>query len=109
MLIQSSGHEVVTALYMGWDELKNGALLRRAGVGGVEVLLTGDRSLVHEQNLSGLKIAIVVLSTNNWAILRNHVPKILAAIDAASPGTFQAIDCGRFSRKKTRPARPCDE
>ena len=38
-------HEVVTAAYMGWARLKNGALLRVAEDNGIDVLLTGDQTL----------------------------------------------------------------
>ena len=92
-----SKHEIATASYMGWSELKNGELLRVAEENGIEVFVTGDKSLVDEQNLTGRQLAIVALSTNN--IVKDHVPEILAAIDSALPGSFQAVDCGTFSRK----------
>jgi hypothetical protein len=31
---------------------------------------------------------------------KHHLPLIVAAIDNALPGGFQAIDCGTFTRKK---------
>lgn len=93
-------HEVVTASYMGWAELKNGELLRMAEANGIDIFITGDRSLVDEQNLSGRRLAIVALSANNWPIVKNHVPRILTAIDSASPGSLQEVNCGTFSRKK---------
>jgi hypothetical protein len=46
------------------------------------------------------RLAIVALSTNNWPLVKNHVPQILAAIDSALPGSFQTVECGTFSRKK---------
>jgi hypothetical protein len=94
-----SAHEIVTASYMGWGELKNGELLRAAEENGFEVLLTGDRSLVYEQNLAGRRLAIIALSTNNWRIVKNFVSEILTAIDGSVPGSFQEVDCGTFSRK----------
>jgi predicted nuclease of predicted toxin-antitoxin system len=94
-------HEMVTASYMGWGDLKNGELLRIAEETGIEVLVTGDQSLLHQQNLAGRRLAIVALSTNNWPILKNYIPQILAAIDNAVPGSFQTVECGSFSRKKS--------
>jgi hypothetical protein len=93
-------HEILTASYMGWGDLTNGELLRTAEESGIEVLVTGDRSLRYEQNLTGRRLAIVALSTNNWPIVKNYLPQILAAIDSALPGSFQAVACGTFSRKK---------
>jgi len=90
----------LTASYMGWGELKNGELLRAAEENGVEILVTGDRSLVYEQNLTGRRLAIVALSTNNWKIVKDYVSQVLAAIDGAGPGSFQEVECGHFSRKE---------
>jgi hypothetical protein len=67
---------------------------------GIDVFVTGDRSLVYEQNLTGRRLTIVALSTNNWPIVKNFVPQILAAIDSAVSGSFQAVECGAFSRKR---------
>ncbi len=32
--------------------------------------------------------------------LRRCLPTVISAIDAATPGSFQAVDIGTFSRKK---------
>jgi predicted nuclease of predicted toxin-antitoxin system len=93
-------HEVLTVSFRGWAGLKNGELLRIAEENGIEVLLTGDQTLSYEQNLKGRTIAIGALSSVEWDILKNHLPPIIAPIDSALPGTFQAVDCGTFSRKK---------
>jgi hypothetical protein len=84
---------------MGWGELKNGELLRAAEDSGFEVFVTGDRSLADEQNLCQRHLAVVALSTNNWPIVKSYAKQILAAIDAAGPGSFQEVDCGHFSRR----------
>lgn len=55
-------HEVFTASYLGWGGLKNGQLLRAAEDDGFDVLVTGDRTLAYEQNLTGRRLAIIVLS-----------------------------------------------
>jgi predicted nuclease of predicted toxin-antitoxin system len=93
-------HEIVTASYMGWGDLKNGELLRIAEENGIDVLVTGDQSILYEQNLTGQRLAVVALSTNNWPIVKNYLPQILVAIDDADPGSFLAVECGTFSRKK---------
>ena len=93
-------HEVLTVSYMGWAGLKNGELLRTAEENGIEVFVTGDRTLTYEQNITGCRLAIIVLSAIQLPIIRNNLPKIVAAINTAIPGSFQAVDCGTFSRKK---------
>jgi hypothetical protein len=93
-------HEIVTVTYMGWAGLQNGALLRAAENNGIDVLLTGDQSLAYEQNLIGRRLAIVALSAIKLPIIKEHLPMIIAAIDSAVPGSFQAVDCSTFSGKK---------
>ena len=94
-------HQVVTVTYMGWAGLKNGELLRAAEDSAIDVLLTGDQTLSYEQNLSGRRLAIVALTAIQLPIIEQNLPKIIAAIDDAAPGSFQAVNCGTFSRKRT--------
>ena len=95
-----SKHEIITASYMGWRELKNGELLRAAEENDFKVFVTGDQTLVYEQNLSDRRLAVIALSVNNWPIIKNYLSNILTAIDSAAPGTFQFVNCGTFTRKK---------
>jgi len=69
-------HETLTVAYMGWGGLKNGELLKVAEEAGFDVFVTGDRSLEYEQNVVGLKLAVVSLSANNWPIIKHHLMKI---------------------------------
>jgi len=62
------GHTVITAKARGWDRLVNGALLRAAEDAAVEVLVTTAQSIRYQQDLTGWKIAVVVLSgTTKWS------------------------------------------
>jgi hypothetical protein len=97
-------HEVFTVSYRGWAGLKNGELLRTAEENGIEVFVTGDKTLLHEQNLQRWNLGIVAVSSVEWEILKNYLPLIIAAIDSTLPGSFQEVDCGTFTRKK--PADP---
>jgi hypothetical protein len=54
-------HMVTEARARGWQELENGDLLNEAEAAGFEVLVTTDKNLRYRQNLTGRKIAIVVL------------------------------------------------
>jgi predicted nuclease of predicted toxin-antitoxin system len=97
--IKIEAHEVFTVRYLGWSGLKNGELLTTAEQNGIEVFVTADQNLAYQQNLSGRRMAIVVLSAANWPIIKSHVGAISAAIGRATPGSFQEVECGRFSRK----------
>jgi hypothetical protein len=94
-------HEAATVTYMGGAGLQNGELLRAAEDSGFDVLLTGDQTLYFEQNLIGRRLAIVALSAIQLPIIKENLLKIVAAIDTATPGTFQNVDCGTFRRKRT--------
>jgi hypothetical protein len=62
------GHDVRTAPEMGWARYSNGQLLDEAEKAGFEALITGDRSLPFQQNLTARSIAVIIFSTNAWPI-----------------------------------------
>jgi len=53
------GHDVHTAVMMGWGELENGDLLREAEAAGFDLLIICDKNLRHQQNLTGRRLAPV--------------------------------------------------
>jgi hypothetical protein len=63
-------HIVKTAYEQGWSAFLNGELLRVVEEAGFEVLLTTDKNLVYQQNLSERKIAIVVLGKSRWNLIK---------------------------------------
>lgn len=83
---------VTEARARGWDEVENGALLSNAEAAGFDVIVTTDRNLSYQQNLGGRKIAIVALGKGRWSLIKPHVAKILAAVNAATPGSFTEIE-----------------
>jgi hypothetical protein len=85
------GHTVTNAKDRGWDKLTNGDLLAEAERAGFDVLLTTDKNMRYQQNLSGRHIALVVLSTPQWPLVKLHLDKITAAVDAATPGSFAEV------------------
>jgi hypothetical protein len=56
------GHIVVEAVERGWDRLVNGELIAAAEAAGFNVLLTTDKNIRYQQNLTDRKIAFVVLA-----------------------------------------------
>jgi hypothetical protein len=46
----------------------------------------------YQQNLAGRRIALVVLSTPQWPVVRLHPDKIAAAVNACTPGSFTEVD-----------------
>ena len=85
------GHEVTTARERDWAELENGDLLNAAERDGFDLFLTGDKNIEYQQNLAGRKISIVVLATIHWGTLRVNTAPVAAAVDRATPGSYEAL------------------
>ena len=58
---------------------------------GFDVLLTADKNMRFQRNLTGRRIAIVVLSTPQWPVVRLQIDKIAATVNAATPGSYAEI------------------
>jgi hypothetical protein len=87
-----AGHTVRTAAEQGWDKLRNGDLLRAAEVAAFDLLLTTDRNMQYQQNITGRKIAVVILSRQQWPQLRPHVQLVVDAVNAAITGSFTEVE-----------------
>ena len=79
--------EVLTVPERGWGGIKNGRLLRLAAA-EFDVLVTMDRGIEHQQNLSGVDLCVLILSatSNDIDDLLPLVPSIHTARVEASPG-----------------------
>ncbi len=85
-------HAVATAEQCGWGRLENGDLLTVAEESGYELFLAADKNLRYQQNLAGRKISILVLGRSPWPLVRQHIPAIVAAVNAATPGSFLEVE-----------------
>ena len=85
-------HAVRTAAEQQWATLKNGELLSAAEQAGFDVFLTTDKNIRHQQNLAGLKISIVVIGCQQWPALQPHIDRVVAAVNAATPGSYTDVD-----------------
>ena len=86
------GHAVSTAAREGWDKLQNGDLLNAAEAAGFEVFLTTDKNIRYQQNLTHRKIAIVLVRKQQWPDLEPHVQLVVAAVNAAAPGSYVEVE-----------------
>jgi len=86
-------HEVFTISEMHWPpQIENGELLQAAEAHNFDVLLTSDQNIRYQQDLSRRKLALVVLGSNIWPIVRNHQGAILAAIERSTPGSYHLVE-----------------
>ena len=88
-----SKHDVRTFPKTGWHpQLENGALLDAAESAGFDVMVTADQNIAYQQNLTGRRLALVVLGSNLWPVVRDHQEAITARVDAATAGTYDFIE-----------------
>jgi predicted nuclease of predicted toxin-antitoxin system len=86
------GHEVRTVPEMGWAGKKNGELLRLAA-GRFDVFITVDRSLLYQQNLEGISIAVISLGarSNRLKDLRPLMTKVQVLLPTVRQGQIVRI------------------
>ncbi len=84
-------HQVTTTFELGWNNLKNGELLQKSEESGFSVLVTTDQNLRYQQNLTGRKIAMVVLTTTSWPRIERAVERVTKAVDSAVPGSYVEV------------------
>jgi predicted nuclease of predicted toxin-antitoxin system len=85
-------HFVQLAADLGWEELKNGALLKAAETAGFDLMITADQNIRYQQNLKERRIALIVLRANRWTYVRAHLPEIISAVDSARSGSFAFVE-----------------
>ena len=70
----------------------DGELTAAAEAAGFEVLPTTDKNMRYQQNLKGRQIAFVVVGNQQWPTLRNYVERVVAAVNAATPGSYVEVE-----------------
>jgi hypothetical protein len=85
-------HDVSEARMLKWERKSNGELLKLAESTGFQVLVTTDKNVRHQQNLSSRTISIVVLGQSPWRLVQKHLEAVVAAVDAAMPGSYAEVE-----------------
>jgi predicted nuclease of predicted toxin-antitoxin system len=82
------GHDVMTVADASWRGLLNGELLRQAEDAGIEVFVTADRKMEHQQRLTGRKFGVVVLIAGGTKLetLHSVADALRDAVARAQPG-----------------------
>ena len=99
-------YEVIPARGMGWATMENGMLIRAAEAAGFAILITCDRNIRYQQNLAGRQIALIEPTTSVWPVIRDHLPDVLAAIAAATPGSYATVSFPRPPLRRRQFPRP---
>ena len=60
----------------------------RAAEPTFDALITTDKNLRYQQNLKGRRLAILLLPTPDWRVVRLHGAEVATAVAALSPGDY---------------------
>jgi hypothetical protein len=84
--------EIRTVQEEGWGSIRNGELLRRAA-SEFDVLLTADRRMQYQQNLTSFAIGVVVIVTPRLQLplLERAVESLRTALSEVTPGQILHI------------------
>jgi len=84
---------------LGWQGIKNGALLAKAEAAGFNVLITFDEDIPKENAIGAGRIAVYVLKPEGQGVANTHalVSEILVALEGWRPGQVRA-----FTNRKPR-------
>ena len=86
-----AGHLVDTASELGWSGLSNGDLVENAVQEGYEILITTDQNMRYQQNLTGRRLAVVVLLSTAWPNIQLRIEEIRTVLDETHPGEFREV------------------
>jgi predicted nuclease of predicted toxin-antitoxin system len=86
LLRDLEGHEVKTVKQLGWENVRNGALLRLAST-QFDVFLTVDSNLPYQQNAALFPIAVIILRG------KNHAPPGSPRAAPGRPGGIEYCTC----------------
>ena len=80
-------HEIQTVQSMGWAGITNGKLMALAQQ-SFDVFVTVDQNLEHQQDLSKLKLGLIVVTVpdNNIKYFRPIFSRLLKAAESVRPG-----------------------
>ncbi len=101
-------HQAVHTSELGWAGLSNGDLIRAAEEHGFHMLITGDRNIRYQQNLTRVRCSIIEISSQHWPTIRENVAELIAAIDAIQPGAYLTVALPRPPlRRRPFPSPEC--
>jgi len=81
-------HSVATAFERGWSTLSNGDLLAAAEREGFDLFVSTDQNLRYQQRIADRKLAVLVLPTTSWPVIRLHAAEITTALSRIRAGDF---------------------
>ena len=84
-------HSCTSVQAEGWSGIRNSELLQRAEA-EFELFITSDQNTRYQQKLTGRRLAILELSTNDLRRIRAASALIEEAVDMIQPVEFQHLE-----------------
>lgn len=97
-----SQYTVHSAAFRGWQELENGALISTAEKEGYQVLITSDKRIRYQQNIVDRKIAILILTSNQYREILPNIEAILENIQNLEQGSYCELVIPSLPRKDNK-------
>jgi hypothetical protein len=93
LALEFFGHDASTIRAHRWLGLRNGVLLRAAVDAGFEVMITADKALRSQQNLSAIGIGVVLITgvRNRMRDLRPLMPRVLQVLGTVRKGELVEV------------------
>ena len=86
-----AGHECTNPFRCGWNGVTNGELLKLAE-SEFQLFITSDQNLRYQQNLTGRRIAILELSTNDLRRILAAEPLIVEAVASIKGSEYLQLE-----------------
>ena len=83
---------------MGWSGFRNGTLLKVAVEAQFDILLSIDKNMVHQQNMTNYDIAVVVFDTQRSKvdILLEFLPEFKSRIQEFSKNQISLVEAAHI-------------
>ena len=92
-------HDVQTADELNIGGIENGQLIDEAVRRGYDLLVTADRRMQKQQDISGKPLRVVILTRPDWIRAKRQISEIRHAIATAEPGEFTRVVAARTKRQ----------
>jgi hypothetical protein len=87
-----SSFSIFSVKEMAWRGITNGRLLDLMSEHEFQIIITADKNLPQQQNLTKRKLSAIILPANDIPTVIELLPEIAGAIDTILPGDFQLMD-----------------
>lgn len=87
-------HEVFTARELNWNGKKNGELLELCEKNNFDIMITLDKNLHYQQNLSkhSLKVILLRVKNNRYITIKEILPKVFIKLNEGLDSQLTIIE-----------------